>query len=438
MKNYKKIHNMYFAEGEEKEPLLRHILPEYFIERNLHSNAVNEEYAINFMQNELNSILSSFINGGFSRKGFMLYPMLKDVSKENIAKINGLKHIAEFLNQKGFDFSASIGKYPNKPISRSFALLLSNLYRDFSRIINKNVKSARKPRCAELKMEAYRKEDSKYLKPLDELKKYSDKFLKQHLSGFYLHGSLATNDYIKGWSDVDTISIISKETTNDPEALLKLRERLYRARYFFYKIDPLQHHGSIVISEYDMASYCNAYFPIPVFKYAKSFFEEDAMIHFKERDYSSEALARLFWFVSYFRKLKEEKRFDLGSYDLKTLLHSITLFPAMYLQSKGILVYKKFSFAMARKDFSSEDWKVIDDVSSIRLNWSKIISPDLPMFSRINPLLYYQANSRISDLFKNIKKANNIDEEELIRNMHRLSEKAWGKTKKTLKNLLLE
>ncbi len=428
MENYKKIHGLYFAEGEEN--LLRHILPECFIGENLHSNLVNADYAIKFLQNELNSILGSFINGGFSYKGFMLYPLVKDISKENISKIRRLKNIAVFLNDNGYDFSGSIRKYKTDIDNKIFAIILSSMYQDFSQIKNKNAKAAKKPKCAELKMEGYRKEDSEYLRPLGELKKYSDKFLRQYLSGFYLHGSLATKDYIKGWSDVDTISVISKDTINDAVALLKLRERLYRARHFFYKIDPLQHHGSIIISEYDLASYCNAYFPIPVFKYAKSFFEEDKIINFRERDCSSEALARLFWFVSYFRKLNSEKRLNLGSYELKNLLHSITLFPAMYLQSKGILVYKKFSFGMAKKDFSNEDWKVIDDVGSIRFNWSATASPSLPLFSRINPLFYYRASSRLSDLFRNIKKSNKVDEADVIHRMHRLSEKVWDKAKK--------
>ena len=438
MENYKIMHGFYLRHDEDY--LVKQIIPEYFIEQDLHSNLVNGNYAINFLQNELNSILNSFINGGFSYKGFILYPLVKDISKENLDRIIRLEKVAVLLNSKGYDFSDSLGKcrnelYRNKLNCKTFASLLSSLYEDFSKIKNKNAVAAKKPACGQLIMEGYPQSDSKYLKPLRELKKYADNNLKQYLSGFYLHGSLATKDYIKGWSDADTVSIISKETICNPKALIALREKMYLARQFFYKIDPLQHHGSIIISGHDLESYCNAYFPIPVFSYAKSFFEKDEITGFKVRDYSGEALLRLFWFVSYFRKLNTKKNFSLGSYELKTLLHSITLFPSLYLQSKGILLYKKFSFDIARKDFGIKDWKVIDEVSSIRRNWRGPISMSLPLFSKINPLFYYQAHSRFLDLFKNIKKQNKINEEQIIKGMHKLSEIAWENTKKNYKEL---
>ena len=59
--------------------------------------------------------------------------------------------------------------------------------------------------------------------------------------------------------------------------------------------------------------------------------------------------------------------------------------------------------------------------------------PLISLCSKVNPLLYYQLNSRIMDLFKNIKKANKIDAENIIENMHKLSEEAWGKIKENAK-----
>ena len=286
----------------------------------------------------------------------------------------------------------------------------------------------------EIDISGYNKNDIEYIKPLMEVKKYANENLKQYLSGFYLHGSLATKDYIKGWSDVDTLIIVSKETLKDPKKLLKLRDRVYYSREFFYQIDPLQHHGSIAISEYDINNYCQTYFPIPIFKYAKSFFGDDKNMQFAVRDFSSEAISKLFWFVSYFRKLNIEKKLNPGSYDTKALLHSITLFPTMYLQSKGILLYKKFSFDAAKKDFKKNAWKVIDDVSLIRCNWeASDVFPPIHQFSKFNPLFFYQLNSKIMDLFKNVKKYNKVYTEGIIEGMFKLSEEAWSKIKKNVK-----
>ncbi len=432
MKEYIKLSDFYIREDERH--LIKHILPELYIDQNLHKNEVGADYALRFLQNELNSILNSFVNGGFSHKGFILFPAVKDVSKENIKKIIRLKDVAVFLNIEGYDFSQSISIFRNDINSKNFASALSALYVDFSKIKNKKTIPVKTSACREISMNYFKKSDMEFLKPLSELKDYANASLKKYLSGFYLHGSFATMDYIKGWSDVDTLAIISEETMNDPKRLLELRDKMYRLRKFFYKIDPLQHHGSIIISDYDADNYCQPYFPIPIFKYANSFFDNDKEKIFKLRNYEGEAINRLFWFVNYFRKLSIEKRHYFGSYDTKTLLHSIALFPSLYLQAKGILVYKKFSFDMAKKDFRKEYWEAIDDITSIRSSW-RYSTSTLPIDfgSSVNPLLYYQVNSRVVDLFKDIKKINKIDTKELIGEMLMLSEEAWSKVKKNAK-----
>jgi len=428
MKSYRQIDGYYIKEDEEF--LIKDIVPDYYIDLNIGRNLVDVEYAARFLQNSLNYLLSSFLNGGFSYKGYMLYPFVKGLSRDNLTRIRRLKKVAVLLNNDGYDFSSSIGKYKDKINSGDFASILSALYHDFSLIENRN-KIIKKKKCRELNISSYKKSDLNYLKPLNELKDYANKNLKQHLSGFYLHGSLSTRDYMKGWSDVDTLSVISRKAIDDPDALLSLRDRLYFIRHFFYKIDPLQHHGSAVISEYDLGNYCQAYFPIKIFEYSKSFFKDDAISKLVVRDFSSEALKNLFWFVNYFRKLKIEKRFRLGSYESKALLHSITLFPTLYLQSKGILTYKKFSFGIAKRDFIKSDWEVIEKASSIRSNWKSFgIVPLITPASRINPLLCYQLNSRLMDIFN---KPNKVGCQGLIENMLRLSEKAWGKVKENAK-----
>lgn len=428
MRKYMQIYNYYLEEDEEK--LISDLVPGYYIEQNIDKNKVGVGYAIRFLQNNLNYLLGSFVNGGFSYRGFILYPFVKDISKENIRKIKRLKKIAIFLNNNGYDFSNCIKKYKDNINSNTFASILSALYQDYSSIKTKKTTKIKKPKCKELNLSAYKKIDLDYLCPLNELKDFANRELKQYLLGFYLHGSLATKDYVKGWSDVDTLGIISKKTISNPNALLNLRNKFYYMRHFFYKIDPLQHHGSTVISEYDLENYCQAYFPTTIFKYAKSFFKDDKVIKFNARDFSSEALKSLFWQVSYFRKLNEKTSFNLGGYETKTLLHYVTLFPAIYLQAKGKPMYKKFAFDIAEKDFKKEEWQVIDNVSSIRKNWNSIgVFPLINLFSKVNPLLCYQLNSRMTDLFKNAKKDNRIDMKYITRNMHGLSEEGWSKIK---------
>ena len=429
MKTYGKIDDFYIKGDEEY--LFKDILPSYYVKQNLDKGHVSTDYALRFVQNELNELLHSFVNGGFSYKGYVLFPLVRGISRNNLEKIRKLKQIMIFLNDNGYDFSDSIKMYAgNIKNSKSFAILLSSLYQDFSSVKHKNTKLINKPKCQELNINSYKKFDLRYLKPLAELKNYANRHLKQYLAGFYLHGSLATKDYVKGWSDADTLAVVSKEAIENPEKLLGLRIKMYYMRHFLYMIDPLQHHGSIIISQYDLDNYCKVYFPVEIFKYAKSFFKEDGISKIRVRDCSSESLAKLFWFVNYFRRINIQKSYNMSSYDAKNLLHCITLFPTVYLNAKGIFVYKRLSFEMAKKDFKKEAWEVIDYASSIRRNWKNTGSlPFIRLGSSINPLLAYRLNSRVVDFFKDIKKINNINTKYLVENMFRLSEGAWNRIK---------
>lgn len=422
MKSYRVIDGHYLQDDEVH--LIKHILPSHHVAHNF--SEIDADHALRFLQNELNELLHSFVNGGFSYKGYLLFPFIKDVSKNNLDRIKNLKKIAYFLDENGHDFSSSINAYKNSlGKSINFAKILSSLYSDLSHVKSKGTKSIKKPKCAGFNMEEYKKTDSGYLKPLFELKGYVNESLKPHLAGFYLHGSFATGDYIKGWSDVDTLAIVSKNTIDNPKKLLDLRKKMYLMRHFFYRIDPLQHHGSIVISEYDLMNYCNVYFPVEIFKYSKSFFKE-GMANISVRDHSEEAFAKLFWFVSYFRKLKDRNPNSMGAYELKNMLHSITLFPSMYLNARNVFVYKKFSFGIAQKDFSKKDWKVVDEAGAIRKNWKGFGRlPLVDSGSKINPLLAYQLNSSLMRLFSKM----DIDARHLAENMFSLSEEAWRKIK---------
>lgn len=421
MRSYRVIDKHYLQDDEER--LIRHILPARYVRHNL--SEIDADYALKFLQNELNELLHSFVNGGFSYKGYLLFPLVKGISKNNLHRINGLKEIASFLNEKGHDFSGSINSYGNLGNSVNFAKILSSLYDDLSHAKSKSPKSIKKPKCPEFNIDDYKKADLEYLRPLLELKEYAGVNLRKHLAGFYLHGSFATRDYVKGWSDVDTLAIVSKETISNPKKLLELRKKMYYMRHFLYKIDPLQHHGSIVISEYDLQNYCRAYFPVEIFRYSRSFFK-DSITSISARDHSQEALSRLFWLVSYFRGLKHKESRNMGAYELKNLLHSITLFPSIYLNAKNIFVYKKFSFGIARKDFTQKEWKVIDDAGAIRANWREFGRlPLVALGSKINPLLAYQLNSKIMSLFNKM----DIDSKYLVEGMFNLSEEAWRKIK---------
>ncbi len=382
-----------------------------------------KEDMVNYVQNELHDVLNSFLNGGFSHKGFILYPLVKDVSSENKRRMSGIISALKKIDSGKF---SSIVNYQDKQLNRfNFASAICQIYNNFA-FTGKTLKTLEKKAVKPFNISEYNKEDKDYLKPVEDIKKIYSKCLKKYSLGFYIHGSFATKDYVKGWSDADTLLILKKSAFNKPLNLLEIRDVLYNLRENFYGIDPLQHHGVMIITEFDLNHYPEAFLPVDALKHSKSLGGNDRAMSFNIRDSKEEVMAKLNWVADYFKNL------DVGkikkSYDLKFMLHLMTLFPALYLEAKGKYMYKKFSFDIAEKDFSEEDWKPIKYAENLRNKW-KIEGkmPFINYLSKINPLLAYRLNSFYIDMAGGIR--NKIDSEIIASGMKTLSKKALQRLK---------
>ena len=385
---------------------------------------------LNFLQSELNGILGSFINGGFSSKGYLFYPLIKDVSPILADKMRNLMVFADSCSELDFESLSSLKKgrrnftkYSSLRNPSFFSKLISSLYTDFEH--NKKRSgintASRKIMTKTIKDRDY---NSNYLKPVLELKKFAVNNLSEYLFDFHLHGSLSTLDYIKGWTDFDTLAIISRETLMDWRNLISLRDLMYSSKIYLYKIDPLQHHGHMIFTEIEIDYYCNTFFPVELFAYSKSFFGEKS-IKFNLRECRDEDIKVFEWFCNYFKELPEDSR--LCSYDLKFFLHAVALFPTIYLQAKGRNMYKKFSFEKARNDFGKE-YRVIDEFSSIRKNWKQLNTfPLLSPLKKLNPLLAYQLNAKYWDYTKDISAINKINFKRLCSGIKNLVSAAENK-----------
>ena len=396
-------------------------------------NDKNEAAAINYLQCELKEILGSFLNGGLATSGYISYPIIKKVSSSLVKRLISLFSFVRSKSQNnGLNFSNSLEKFnqsPNLSNARNFAILVSALYDYFDKNKNKKMDNIKK---INVKSNILDENDypDKYLSPVLELKKFSQKKLYEYVVDVHVHGSLATLDYVKGWSDFDTLVVIKKDTITDYTKILKLRNLMYVSRRYLYKIDPLQHHGHLIFTEYDFDYYCQTFFPIVLFKYSKSLLN-NKKFEFKLRNCDEENFKKFNWFVDYFKNVGENEKCHMNSYNLKFFLHAITLFPTMYLQAKGFHVYKKFSFDIAKKDFSKKEWDAIDYVSSLRKSWKspKNLSLIIP-YAKVNPLLAYQVNSKYWDAMHNIIKLNKMDMKKLVNGMKILVDSASDKIQK--------
>lgn len=202
------------------------------------------------------------------------------------------------------------------------------------------------------------------------MQRYLNEKLKQYLVGAYLHGSLSSEEVIT-YSDFDALVIIKKEIWNKPSILRKIRKELQRSEKLMYKFDPLQHHGWFILNESDLDNYPEHYLPVEVLRHASSLFPDIGVeldinpIFIKDKVREN--------FINLANGIKgkiKSKKQPKNIYHLKGLFSQFMLLPALYVQvrdDKG--VYKKQSFDLARRDFTENEWAIMDEVSNIRLNW---------------------------------------------------------------------
>jgi len=189
--------------------------------------------------------------------------------------------------------------------------------------------------------------------------------------GAYVHGSLGTYEEI-AYSDFDALVILKDEVCKSSKRLAEVAQKLNRARSIMLDFDPLEHHGWFVLTESDLKFYCNAYFPIELFKYAKSMLNDKGLdLEINLRESCSETREVFEKMADGIIQEVKNRRFPENMFQLKHLMSRFMLLPAFYVQAKtGKGIWKKDSFELARSDFVAADWAIMDEVSEIRMNWS--------------------------------------------------------------------
>lgn len=230
--------------------------------------------------------------------------------------------------------------------------------------------------------------DFQYLKPVFELKNFISERIDCFVLHFLLHGSLSTLDYVKGWSDLDTLVVVKSSTLLAPEHVLNLRKRLIEAEKFLTRLDPLQHHGFIICTELDLTRYSNHCIPISVWSNATSLLgSKKAFISFKPYPSLSKEVfhSKVKMFRAAYEKgvlehhkkdgryLKESFADRYTMYQLKYFLSSVMMLPALFLDADGRPCYKKESFQLV-KEKSSIDWELVEKATVIRNRWSELES----------------------------------------------------------------
>lgn len=235
-------------------------------------------------------------------------------------------------------------------------------------------------------LESYMSADADYRAPIKDLYHLVNEEFKEYVSHVFLLSSLATLDYKKGWSDIDSFMVIKNETVQDGRKLSMLRKVCFDAWPMFLRITPLQHHGFILSTAQDMKSYPSHYMPPAVFDNALALIDDQPPLEFIVRSGASEGVRGLEGRVEVLKKAMETgvfkhhpkdgkylishfKNADDSMFQLFCLLGYVMTVPAYYMDGIGKGCYKGDSFALARSAFSNRAWKIIDRATEIRSEW---------------------------------------------------------------------
>lgn len=237
-----------------------------------------------------------------------------------------------------------------------------------------------------MEAERYLREDSHYRGRIMVLCRFIQQRLQPYLTHAYLHGSLATQDYARGWSDVDTFLVVRESVVTDSAALIELRRACFAARPLFVAICPLQHHGFIVATEQDLASYPSNYLPAVVLDAALSLLPGQPPLRLFPRAGSSGAVRGLLERRDALRSAvnsgvlrhhpkdgvylqADYRNAEDGMLQLFSLLGYLMTVPAYVLDARGQACGKRESFTLARGIFSTAAWSVIERASAVRAAW---------------------------------------------------------------------
>ena len=197
------------------------------------------------------------------------------------------------------------------------------------------------------------------------LSKIIKKFKKiKNFFRFLIHGSFGTNDYVRGWSDLDTYIIIKNNVLSDHNSLINFKKICLEIKKQLFKIDPLQHHGLIFCPQKYLNFYEYFLLPTNVLIRSKSIINKTKLTVYecKNKEHPIEHLKNLNLLLKkafkngYLEHHKYQNKYLLDNfadintmYQMKYFLSIIMTLPTYYLHSIGKPVYKKIRLKLQSK-----------------------------------------------------------------------------------------
>ena len=215
---------------------------------------------------------------------------------------------------------------------------------------------------------------------------------------FLIHGSLSSNDFVRGWSDLDSIVVLDDNIMTDISRLFDLRAATKEVGRRLLEIDKHQHHGLQFIRRSDTAFYPESYLPISIMSDAIDISDNSTpTIEFGVRNSKIEQLDRWNSIEDILSRAAEKGRLEhhkyqgeflLGEfkntennmYQLKYFISLMCVIPCYFYNILGEYPNKSTAISDIKKILSNRSLMFLDQISEIRSSWSEfpIVSNAIP------------------------------------------------------------
>lgn len=177
-----------------------------------------------------------------------------------------------------------------------------------------------------------------------------------------LHGSLATQDYSEGCSDLDAFAVLRAGVASSVAKILELRAAVLGSWEHFFRVDPFQHHGLMLAAAQDAEFYAQHFFPLELFRFSKTVVG-GGELEFRVRD--SKFDEQVIIHQTLHGMLSAGGFGGASVHSAKRRIQLAILTPALLLMSEGRYTYKRDSFR-AVSDLFGEPLPALEKCSSIR------------------------------------------------------------------------
>ena len=202
----------------------------------------------------------------------------------------------------------------------------------------------------------------------------------------FLHGSLADHT-ATAFSDVDDFVILRAEAWRDAQTLRRVGTALARVARGYQEIDPFQHHGHWLVTEFDLLYYDESIMPLNVLDGARRVAGENHIAVRRSADTGGFHRNITSTLRTMRRRLQliEQQR-GMNAFRLKGLVGEIALLPAYLFQSRGQMPSKSEAIRRAGELFSSAALTALEWATRVRAEFAPVVE-----CARVNRLRWWAA-----------------------------------------------